>query len=386
MTDREPPVNDPSAVWEALLDLVQQGAAHLDAVAHALGLDSTALRCIGLASREPDLTPGRLAELTGLTTGAVTGVLDRLERAGFIERAPDPADRRRTIIRVALGDRWREVARAYDPLERSAERVLSELDEEERATLARVLSKLRDAIAADTARVRARTRGGMVGEMFVAPVGDAVAGRLVFQSSAPRLAFRAAPLGPGSDARMVAELARSKLRLSTRTEPGELCRATFEGPMPDMRSDRDGTVTCRYRSRLDWRPRTAAIALSPDVPWNVAISGGMSSLSGDLRGLRLHGLDLSGGVDELELQLPQPDGTGRIRLSGTTSKVRLVRPRGSAMRLSVSGGAREVRFGTHRSRDVHGALRLETPGAGKAPDRFEVDVSGGIDSLRVDEA
>lgn len=386
MTDREPPVNEPSALWEAWLELVQLGAAHLDAVAQALGLDATALRCIGFASREPDLTPGRLAELTGLTTGAVTGVLDRLERAGFIERVPDPADRRRTIIRVALGERWREVARAYDPLEHAAQDILGELGDQDRATVASVLAKLRDAVAEDTARVRARTRGGMVGEMFTAPVGDAVAGRLVFASNAPRLALRAAPLGPGSDARMVAELARSSLRLTSATEPGELCRATFSGPVPEMRAERDGTVTCRYRTRLDWRARETTIGLSQEVPWSISITGGISAVSGDLRGVRLHAVDLSGGADQLDLELPPPDGTVRIRLSGSTARVRLVRPRGSAMRLAVSGGARDVRFGEHRSRDVHGALRLETRGAGTAPDRFEVELSGGVETLRVEEA
>jgi DNA-binding MarR family transcriptional regulator len=45
-------------------------------------------------------TPGRLAELTGLSSGAITGVLDRLERAGFVEREGDPDDRRRTLVRL----------------------------------------------------------------------------------------------------------------------------------------------------------------------------------------------------------------------------------------------------------------------------------------------
>jgi DNA-binding MarR family transcriptional regulator len=46
----------------------------------------------------PHLGLGELAERTGLTTGAITGVIDRLERAGFVRRAKDPGDRRRVII------------------------------------------------------------------------------------------------------------------------------------------------------------------------------------------------------------------------------------------------------------------------------------------------
>ena len=46
------------------------------------------------------MTPSRLAELSGLTSGAVTGVLDRLERAGFVRRESDPTDRRSLLVRI----------------------------------------------------------------------------------------------------------------------------------------------------------------------------------------------------------------------------------------------------------------------------------------------
>ena len=74
----------------------------LSACADRLGLHSTDWGCVLLldeALPEP-LTAGQLAELTGLTTGAVTGVLDRLERAGFVRRERDPGDRRRVIVRL----------------------------------------------------------------------------------------------------------------------------------------------------------------------------------------------------------------------------------------------------------------------------------------------
>src|SRR6185436_997645 len=75
----------------------------LQAVAGRLGLSATELKCLDLALRagpgEP-LTAGRLAVLTGLTTGAVTGVVDRLEEGGFVRRERDPGDRRRVIVRL----------------------------------------------------------------------------------------------------------------------------------------------------------------------------------------------------------------------------------------------------------------------------------------------
>jgi DNA-binding MarR family transcriptional regulator len=74
----------------------------LAACADRLGLHSTDWGCVLLldeALPEP-LTAGQLAELTGLTTGAVTGVLDRLESAGFVRRERDAGDRRRVIVRL----------------------------------------------------------------------------------------------------------------------------------------------------------------------------------------------------------------------------------------------------------------------------------------------
>ena len=152
MTDRERPVNA-SGAWDAYIALVQQSALHAEAMAESLALDTTALRCIGFISSEPGMTPGRLADLTGLTTGAVTGVLDRLERGGFIERSADPSDRRRTLIRVS--HQSGPVGHAYDQLAAAIEGVAGRLDKAERARLVETLDRMREAVASDVARLRA---------------------------------------------------------------------------------------------------------------------------------------------------------------------------------------------------------------------------------------
>ena len=66
--------------------------------AEALGLAPADLVCMCLLQLHGPATPGWLAEMTGLSTGAVTGVVDRLERAGYVTRARDPQDRRRVIV------------------------------------------------------------------------------------------------------------------------------------------------------------------------------------------------------------------------------------------------------------------------------------------------
>ncbi|MGI5376618.1 MarR family winged helix-turn-helix transcriptional regulator [Streptomyces sp. CA-251387] len=95
------PTATPAQALEAMDSLI---AAHLlgqQEMAQRLGLNITDLLCFAcvLKAGENLLTAGELAEHAHVTTGAMTGILNRLERAGFITRRPDPNDRRR--VRVA---------------------------------------------------------------------------------------------------------------------------------------------------------------------------------------------------------------------------------------------------------------------------------------------
>jgi DNA-binding MarR family transcriptional regulator len=68
------------------------------AVAERLGLGPADHKCLDLLIRLRPMTAGELAERSGLTTGAITGVVDRLHKAGFAVRVADPSDRRRVVI------------------------------------------------------------------------------------------------------------------------------------------------------------------------------------------------------------------------------------------------------------------------------------------------
>ena len=68
------------------------------AVADRLGMNITDHKCADILALAGPLTAGELARRTGLTTGAITGVIDRLERAGCARRVRDPSDRRRVIV------------------------------------------------------------------------------------------------------------------------------------------------------------------------------------------------------------------------------------------------------------------------------------------------
>src|ERR1700704_1472642 len=72
-------------------------------LADFLGLNITDHKCLGFLLDEGPQTAGRLAELTSLTTGAITGVIDRLEKAGYVKREKDLHDRRRVMIVPIFG-------------------------------------------------------------------------------------------------------------------------------------------------------------------------------------------------------------------------------------------------------------------------------------------
>jgi DNA-binding MarR family transcriptional regulator len=87
------------------------------AIASKLGINVTDTRCFELMSRyaRGPLTAGDIARASGLTTGAVTGILDRLEKAGLVERFRDASDRRKVFVRPCL-EALQKVARLYEGL------------------------------------------------------------------------------------------------------------------------------------------------------------------------------------------------------------------------------------------------------------------------------
>ena len=75
-------------------------ALHSQAVARRAGLSSVDLECLDMILLAGPVTAGQVMEHTKLTSGAVTGLIDRLARKGYVERATDPQDRRKVIVRI----------------------------------------------------------------------------------------------------------------------------------------------------------------------------------------------------------------------------------------------------------------------------------------------
>jgi DNA-binding MarR family transcriptional regulator len=98
-----------------------QGTMFAKAVADRAGISSSDMDCMDFLNVEGRMTAGRLAELTGLTTGAITGVIDRLEKAGFVRRERDVDDRRKVFI-APVAERLMEIARPYELMQRAMQK------------------------------------------------------------------------------------------------------------------------------------------------------------------------------------------------------------------------------------------------------------------------
>src|SRR5580700_8069864 len=95
-----------------------QGVIFGQTVASRVGISSSDLECLDFLNLEGRVTAGRLAEVTGLTTGAITGVVDRLEKAGLVRRERDSEDRRKVFI-ATVPENVAKIGRLYAPMQRA---------------------------------------------------------------------------------------------------------------------------------------------------------------------------------------------------------------------------------------------------------------------------
>jgi DNA-binding MarR family transcriptional regulator len=128
-----------------------------DAVARRLGMTAAERKCAGLIAECGQTTPKWLAEKTGLTTGAITGIVDRLERAGYAKREPNPNDRRSVIVRALNAERLNRVT---SPLFQSLTSAMTTLDarytSKERALIQRHLQDTIAILRSEIAKVEKR--------------------------------------------------------------------------------------------------------------------------------------------------------------------------------------------------------------------------------------
>ena len=138
---------------EAMRRSSAQGVLYGQTVANVAGIANSDLECMDILYLEGRVTAGRLAEVTGLTTGAITGVVDRLEKAGLVRRERDEADRRKVYIAI-VPETAMKIGQLYVPMQQAMEKVFSAYSEEELRLLLRFANEGYKGVVAATAALK----------------------------------------------------------------------------------------------------------------------------------------------------------------------------------------------------------------------------------------
>jgi DNA-binding MarR family transcriptional regulator len=327
-------------------------ASFFRAAAGRIGMTVTDMQVIDILDSTGPTTAGQLADLTGLTTGAITGMLNRLEEAGLVRRERDPNDGRRVIVRLERGkDEMHKIGPIFDSLGKAWDELASDYDDEQLAFLLEFLKRSNAMSRKEIIQLQEApsTEGGI----FSAPLLDLEGGRIVVSNGISHLTLRA-------DDQM-----------------SELYRARFQGPLPEVKA-KEGVVTIRYPRRL-WtlgkEKRAAQVTLNSTIPWQIMIQGGLYEAHAELSNLNLASLEVKGGFSTSRLELPVPSGIVPIRISGGVSEIIVRRPAGIAARVHIKGWASEFVFDDQTFKAVGNDVQLQSPGFDPTAPGYDIEVS-----------
>jgi DNA-binding MarR family transcriptional regulator len=328
------------------------------AAAHA-GMSVTDIQVIDLLDLLGPSSAGQLAELTGLTTGAITRILDRLEKTELVHRERDSFDGRKVIVRLAsdienthkirsilssVGTVWHEVASRYD--EGQIAFLLEFLTSCNTQTRQKLV-QLQQEVSPDE------------GEVFSAPFENQRSGQLIVSCGISRLSVHA-------DDSMT-----------------RLYQARFEGPIPKVAA-KEAEVAIRYPRRLlglGEKNGRAEIALSSTIPWRIVIHGGAAEVV--VGGLNLAGLEIMGGFHTIRLDLPNPSGVVPIRISGGASEIVMRRPVGVPVRMKLKGWISQLTFDEQILTGGGNNLLLRSAGLDPATPNYDLEIKSYANSVVV---
>jgi hypothetical protein len=126
-----------------------------EAVAARLGMSTAEWKCLGLLDQHGPSSASRLAELSGFTTGAITGIVDRLERGGYVRRQPHPSDRRSVIVQPLFVKGFKEmVVPIFQSLSRAMGEVSGRYNAGELSAIARFFADTTEVLRSETAKLK----------------------------------------------------------------------------------------------------------------------------------------------------------------------------------------------------------------------------------------
>ncbi len=331
------------------------------AAANRIGIAMTDMQVLDILDLAGPSTAGQLADLTGLTPGAITRILDRLEKVGLVQRVRDPNDGRKVIVRLAQGkDEADRVRAILETVERMWNEVAVRYSDEQIVFLLEFFKDSNTRSRKELVQLQQEVPASE-GEIFSAPLEGQESGRLIVSSGIARLHVRV-------DEGMA-----------------ELYQARFQGPVPGVKV-KDGAVTIRYpRSLLGSGEKQgqAVVALSAALPWRIALQGGAAEAVAELRGLKLGGLEVKGGFNTIRLDLPVPSGMVPVRFAGGASEIIVQRPIGIAARINFKGWASELTF-DGQTFSVAGTIsQLQSPGFDPTGPGFDIEITSYVNRVTI---
>jgi DNA-binding MarR family transcriptional regulator len=329
-------------------------------------MNVTDLEVIGLLELGGPMTAGQLAELMGLTTGAITGMIDRMEKGGFLRRERDPQDGRRVIVGLATdGKPLKKIAPVLNALGPGWSELAARYSDDQLALLTEFLRQGNAMSRGEIGKLRAPPA-----QDFTAPVGTLKKATLEISADVTDLFVRVG------------------------TKDRALYQAAFEGPQPKVSVD-GGSVSISYPrqlrqllgpvlgAKLGLDRRIARVQLSKAVSWAVSIRGAGSSLNVDLSGVSVTSVEVEGAGSMLQVTLPKPSGVVPVKFGGGGSDITIRRPEGVAVRAQVKGWGSGVAFDDQPMGEVGSGLRLSSPHAADARDAYEIEVSGSGSMVKI---
>ncbi len=347
------------SVLRSLRRVNLQGSFLGQTVAIRFGLSESDIETLEQLMDMGATSAGKLSEITGLTSGAVTRVIDRLEQSGYVRRVPDPTDRRRVIVEV-VPERIAAIQSTLGRVSTASAKEIGRYTDAQLELIADFLTRMEQVTREEATALRDLPDSDG-GSRHAAPVGGLERARLYFKGGV------------------------NEVLVAGSTDLQDLYQARFDGQVPQVRL-RDGVVTVQYKRPWSWSARDlrSDFTLNARLPWDIEVSGGANKLQGKLTDVDLRSFTLGGGVNQLRLTLGRPIGDIPIRLPSANS-IRLERPAGSALRLRIGGGAAHIEFDGMKVGPAGGHPSLESPGASSAADRFSVEIEGGVSRLTVAE-
>jgi TetR/AcrR family tetracycline transcriptional repressor len=173
-------------------------------------------------------------------------------------------------------------------------------------------------------------------------------------------------------ARLILERGAVNLTIRASAALPSLFQMTFEGHPPHVETH-EGTVRIRQRHT---RQSSCDLTLTGTIPWAIHIEGGAVRLTADLRALQVSSWHVTGGVNQMRVQLPQPVGTIPVRIAGGVTKLHVERPPTTAMRLYLQRASSHITLDGVRLQAVGSGTDWASPGYASASDRYNLELGG----------